>query len=506
MILIELTAAVDAAGTLTTFYVSEGGFVTGPSDTPAHTAFLPVVLDPGSIGIHAYGDGRTGGATRLEIGEIVLANADGALDEWVNYSFDGRPVTIRSGVSGAYPSSFPAVLVATADGIEADMSQIVIRLRDKQYLFEKPVLAARYAGNNALPAGLEGTASDIKGRAKPKAYGKVMNASPPCVNTSRLEFEVGICNSVDAVYDRGATMTAGAAYASQSDMETTAPTASNFRAWAAGGYFRLGSSPVGQITADITQGAAAGNRTVAQILKRLALDAGLASGEISIGDVTALDAANSNVVGIWLDNESVTFKTAMDEVAASIGAYYGLDAAGVLRMGRLATPSGPPVVTLYDYDIGNRIERRPPRDNGIPVWRVTVKHTRVWTPQPTDLAGSVAAATRAYLAEEWRSETAEDASIKTQWLLAGEMTVETLLTSSADAAAEAVRLLALYKVRRDIFEVTVPIDIVTDNSLKFMDVVELQLDRFGMDAGKSFRLIGMAPLLARAQVTLTLWG
>lgn len=505
MILIELTASTDAAGTLQTFYLSTDAFVTAPADTPANTAFTPCLISPGQLGVHAFADGRTGGATRLETGEIVLANADGQFDGWLNYSFDGRACVIRSGISGAYPGAFPAVLTGTVESIEADWHKIVIRLRDKAWRLDKPALETRYLGDNILPGGLEGTGDDLKGRVKPRAYGKVMNVAPPQVNTSRLIYETGICNGVDALYDRGLALAAGAAYISQSDMETNAPVAGQYRAWPAGGYVRLGSTPAGQITADLTQGAAASNRTAAQMLKRLAEDAGLTPGEISGADVTALDAANSNVLGIWLGGE-ITFAAAMDGIANSIGAWYGFDPAGVLRMGRLAAPGGTPAITLRDYDTHDGIERRPLKDGAVPVWRTVCRHTRNWTVQASDLAGAVTAARRAALAEEWRAANSDDAAIKTQWLLAGEMERDTLLVSASDAATEAARLLALYKVRRDLYDVPVTLDILTGNSLKLMDVVGLDMARFGMGGGKPFRLIGIRVELDNHRAILSLWG
>ena len=79
------------------------------------------------------------------------------------------------------------------------------------------------------------------------------------------------------MYDGGVALTSGAAYASQADMETTAPSVGQYRVWinASGSYFRLGSSPVYQITADVTAHSAA-NSTTAQILKAMALAAGIA--------------------------------------------------------------------------------------------------------------------------------------------------------------------------------------------------------------------------------------
>lgn len=505
MIAIELTAALDAAGTAQTFYVADHRFITRPTGTPASTAFDPIVLDPGRIGRHAYSDGRTGGATRLETGEIVLVNVDGALDGWLNYSFDGRPVVIRDGNSLDYPAGYTALMTGTAEGIEAGTSTLIIRLRDAQWRLDLPLAQTCYAGSNVLPAGLEGQAQDIKGQRKPRVYGKVFNVSPPFVNTSRLIFETGICNSVDAVYDRGVALAAGAAYVSQADMETNAPAAGQYRAWPAGGYARLGSTPTGQVTADLTQGAAAGNRTVAQIIRQIALDIGLAAGEISAADVAALDAANSAVVGIWIQDETTALQ-AMDTVAASIGAWFGFDRSGVLRMGQLTAPAGVPAATLNDYDV-LQLERRPARDIGLPTWRITVGHSRNYTPQPSDLAGSVTADRRVWLAAELRYEQASDAAIKTQWRLADEAQADGLLTTAAAASAEAARRLALYKVRRDILEVTVPSSFLRDNaSLELMSVVQLIYPRFGCAAGRLFRLIGMTFELKSATAVLSLWG
>lgn len=509
IILIELTGAKDAAGTLETFYVSTDSFVTSPTDTPANTAFDPCVINPGSLGVHAYSDGVTGGLSRLESGEIVIANADGRLDAWLTYSFDGRAVTIRSGESStaAYPSGFSTVFTGTVESVDGDWQNIVIKLKDKQFKLQLATLTTRYAGDNALPAGLEGVATDIKGKVKPRVYGTVYNISPVFVNTSKLTFQVSdiAVNDIAAVYDRGVLITKGADYATSALLQAAAPGAGTYITCFAEGYFRLGTTPAGQITADVVQGANAAARTAAQILNLLGTAAGLSGGEISSSDVTALDTANSNVIGVFISDDS-TFQNIMDQVAASVGAFYGFDSAGVLRMGQLVAPTGTAVLDLQEFDIHTQIERRVPKDTGIPIWRATVNHTKLYTVQTSDLAGAVTAATRGYLAQEFRSVKDEDTSIKTQWLLSEEFSRDTLLTTSANAATEATRLLALYKVKRTIYDVPVTLSLFTANSLKLMDVVSLTVPRFGMTSGQKFRLIGFRIELATNQVFLSLWG
>ena len=78
--------------------------------------------------------------------------------------------------------------------------------------------------------------------------------------------------------------------------------------------------------------------------------------------------------------------------------------------------------------------------------------------------------------------------------------------SATAAAAEAARRLALYKVKRDIFDVTIPLDTFLSATVTMMSVVTLVLGRFGLDAGRDTRVIGINYELAERQVTLSLWG
>src|ERR1700741_3962187 len=214
MIVIELTAAVDSSGTLRTFYLSTDSFTTLPTDTPANISFDPRIVDPGNISIHAYADASTTGqAAQLQAGEITLANADGALDGWLNYSFDGRPLVIREGdASDPYPGGFTELFVGVTDSLDATWTNMVIAIKDKQFLFDNPVLTNTYLGNNVLPNGVEGTTADLFGQPKPQVFGTVYQVSPKLINTSLLTYQVndGSVVSIAAVYDRGNLLTAGA--------------------------------------------------------------------------------------------------------------------------------------------------------------------------------------------------------------------------------------------------------------------------------------------------------
>ena len=71
-------------------------------------------------------------------------------------------------------------------------------------------------------------------------------------------------------------------------MITTAPSAGQDRVYKTGGYFRLGSSPTGQLTADVVQGSATSNRTAAQLVKAIVIGpGGISSGDVSSADMAA---------------------------------------------------------------------------------------------------------------------------------------------------------------------------------------------------------------------------
>jgi len=496
MITVELSAAIDAAGTVKTLYFATNGFATQSTDTPANTFFDPRLQDPATIGIHVFSDGKTGGKSALETGELILANNDGVLDYILDYSVDGRDITIRQGTDGAaYPTAYITIFNGTMEAIEADFKKIIIRLRDKSYLLDAPLSTNKYLGNNALPAGLEGTQNDLKTTRKPIIYGDVFNYSILQVNTSRMIYQCsdGAVLDVPAVYDLGVSLTKGANYISQADMEANAPALGEYRAWIGGGYVRLGSKPAGLVTADITQTI----KTTASIMEQIAHHAGITN--ISAADVSSLNAANNSSVGLVV--QSQTALEALDTIASSIGAYFYFDKTGMFRMGQLTAPSVTAQSSFYEYEILS-IERRPSKDINIPAFSVSIDYANNETVQ-TNAAGSVSTSRVAWLSKKSRSVQSVDAAIKNQYLLARDVKFTTRLISQTSANNEAVRRLNLYKTKRDVYDVKIPSSL-SNNSL--MDAILIFSNRFNLASGKNFRLIGQSLNAKDKTMMMTLWG
>lgn len=512
IILIDVNAHTGAAPVTLRFATQ--GYVTSATDSPAHTYYEGRVKQPGNIQRTVFDSGTTFGESRIGFGEVVLVNNDGALDYLLGYGFAGFTITITRGTMAPNQSTptWSTVLVGTMDSVDFSWSEISVKVRDRQQELTKPLQSTLYGGTNALPAGLDGVATDIKGAGKPILFGKVYNVNPPRVNTTRIIYQIsdGLIQSIDAVYDRGASLTAGSAYSSQSDMETNAPTAGQYRVWlnAAGSYIRLGSEPAGTVTVDATQGATTADRTPAQLMKAVLLKAGISSGDITAADVTALDTAANYESGYWFSGDPNGPGTeVMDALANSAGAWWGVDRLGKFRMRQVAAPSAVDSVgTLSVVEIV-KVDRVRSSDQGrgVPAWQVSLNYARMFEVQ-TDLAAAVGAVLKTDRAVEWRTVVSNDATVKTQWPKAVEISFDTHLISAANAATEAARRLGLYKVRRDTLQTRVKLSDALAAVIDLGVTIVVEVPRFGMSSGKPYIVTGIRTDLRNNTFDLTLWG
>jgi hypothetical protein len=213
---VEIVAYDPALPGTRTLYYATRGFCSTPSDTPANTHFDERLQQPAVMRRDLFDALTTAGRSRTGYGDLVLANGDGALDALIGYGFDGRAITIRQGPPGAaYPSGYTTLLVGTMEQVEVGRETVTVKLRDRQAELNVPLQATKYAGDNALPDGLEGVETDLKGKPKPRCFGKVLNVPAVPVNTSKLIYQVndGAIASLDAVYDRGVGLEAGRVWA-----------------------------------------------------------------------------------------------------------------------------------------------------------------------------------------------------------------------------------------------------------------------------------------------------
>lgn len=182
------------------------------SGSPASDTFTVRLIQPAWASRTAFDDHTTQGRGRIAVGQVVLKNLFGDLDQYANYPVDGRSITIYLGEEGNdFPGDFDVVLDATMEAELIGQDASTIKLRDWQRAANIPLQTAFYAGDNVAPDGLEG-AEDLKGKPKPVCFGSPFNVSPVCVNAVKQIYQVhdGALDAITDVRDMGISLTSGA--------------------------------------------------------------------------------------------------------------------------------------------------------------------------------------------------------------------------------------------------------------------------------------------------------
>ncbi|MGE0446383.1 MAG: hypothetical protein AB7P99_14240 [Vicinamibacterales bacterium] len=495
--------AYDVGGAaLATLRMGSQGYTSQPTDTPASTYWHSHLAQPIDFARRIDHRDGLGGIARID-GETEIINIDGTWDSLLdNYAIDGRRILVRMGRPGDPLTNFGHVLVAFGLDVEGSRDSVRVRIDDGLARLDKPVQVAAYAGTGALEGG-----ADLKGKYRPLAFGQVLNVPAVLVDSVKLIYQVhaGAVDDIPAVYDRGVALVRGTDYASQSDLTTTAPTAGQYRVWPDGGYYRLGGTPAGTVTADV-QGDAAGGyvETTADVVQRILMaQAGFTTADINFAAFAQTNADAPAAVGIWIGTDAVRTIDIVDALARGIGAFAGFTRYGVFALGVVTAPSGGGAADFTDENIVTIERLLLPAALAPVVWRVSVGYQRNYTVQ-ADLAASVSVARRAFAAEEYRLATAEDATVKTAHLLARELVrVDGYFATQVDAEDEADRLLALFKERRGLYRLVTKMQALR---LELGDVVSIDTSRFGFAGGRLARVVGYRLDTARAEIELTLYA
>ena len=276
-----------------------------------------------------------------------------------------------------------------------------------------------------------------------------------------------------------------------------------------GFYFRLGSTPTGQITVDAFNAAttsSAVNTAAGLFISMLAYAVPTQSTATGTGYDPITPPYEKG--GLYIDTETTVLK-ALELPLNSCGFYVaGITAdplfLGTIIIGLIGTRSTTSL-TLTEPQIID-LERVPSEDEtrGIPAWRVTVNYARRYTTLTRDqLAGSLSEADITAYAQEWRSVSATDTDVKDQYPNAPEIVRYSVTTDATEAQTEADRVLAQCGVRRDIYKCTVSASLTRGIGLGMR--VSLTYPRFGMGSGVLLWVLGMTPNYTDETTELLLW-
>lgn len=455
-------------------------YITDFWDVPSKMQYDARVLQPGQLRM-ALPD-VAGGSITISYGQIVLNNADGELGDLAYYGLDGQPFVVRMGFDDQVLSDFTEVMRGTMEQATVDRKSVTVRLIGRDSVLDQPLLKARYLGNNSLPNGLEGS-SELEGQPKPRLYGNAVGLSPPCVNTSRLIYEVGKgvapTAAVTNVWVAGVALSAGTAYTSQSDMETNAPSAGQYRVWPGGGYFRLGSTPAGVVTcdADATETSYGTGNWWWKLLYRMAIDGGVATGDMQFSISDSFTQPNNwpggswpgdqGALGVWVTDANMTARQAMDLVAKSFSAWYGYTQWGGTPGGAMTFGAEifPPNTSTIDsttpvLDASNVLGVNPVADpgtgRGVPAWSVDLSYAQNYTVLTPSMAPTVAPTALGRLGIKNKRVATAAAGVLNKHATARPVVKDTAFSDYAPAVSnEATRQLELQRFQKLWFDVRV---------------------------------------------------
>jgi hypothetical protein len=219
-VLVEVN--VKSGGVETTRFLSNKGYVTSPTDTPANTRYSPFIAG----GVKFTETLSLDGAANLSFGDIEIDNLSGDRDSWLDDVWTNRAIKVFIGDVRWNRTQFRQIF----DGIVAGMDtknrgRINLKISDKLQRLNGPITETKLGGTTANAD-----------RLLPLCFGECHNVEPLLINPSVNEYQVhdGAIEQIIEVRDNGVPVA--------------------FTPFLSTGKFRLAKQPSGQITASV-QGA-----------------------------------------------------------------------------------------------------------------------------------------------------------------------------------------------------------------------------------------------------------
>ena len=486
---LDMTMLLEASFEYKIYVAGTTGFATRPDDKVASQPFRGVLEDYSfsrDIMRDEIGRFTTGS------GSLSISNGDGYYDFLArDYTVEARPIALRLAArDGSYDRAYPFAQV-TANGWNIDTDGIRCDLVDYSYKLQVPMQPNLYGGTGGADGG-----ADLEGKRKPLVFGPAREIGPPLVVPSLLIYQVndGPVQDVVGVRDRGAPLTKGADYASYATLAAAAIASGSFATCKALGLFRLNGSPSGQVTADVQGDNRDGYVTTHADVVRWAIRNRTAlrdPEDLAVQSFATVNSQQPATIDYWLGpDDSLTVADFIANIMAGAGGWGGHRRDATFEVRIFSAPSGAPVQSFTRNDMfGGDIKREPLPSAYQPMpsrWRIECE--RCWTVQ-TDLAGSVGAAHKAFVAEGYRVGEASSAAIKVDHPFAQDRDpTPAYFSYRADADTEALRRLTIFRTQRAIYRATLPKRAL---KLDLGDEIRISHDRFDLAQGRKMVVVDM---------------
>jgi len=481
-VLVELQAYQPSTDTVVTYYMSNTGFTSRSTDTPANTAYPPYVRKIPEI--------ESSTDNPLGFGSVELRNPGGVLDDALRNSFGLRQAAIYLGDPSWSKAAFQGLLfVIDAQGATSNSPDTIsVQFKDPVSLLDVPIMTDN----------INNESKDLI----PMGVGKVFNLSPVFVSktiTAVYQFNAGAVtyiNSAD-IRDGGVTTDPG-----------------NYTLDTGAGTITFAVFPSSDITMDITFTA---NTTVVNLVKDI-IDFAITT----LGLTLTYDSTNFSDWNTALPydagdyyTDKTTYLEAIERLLSSVGLKISGFPSGELYLWRIARPtfptdSGSGDIPVFTANITNIAQKGVSFSKAIPILdKIKLGYKKNFTEQSKDsLYGAVAPDVAELYASPYSSVYIKNSpSLTDKYLsakeLPGEETgiTETLLYTQANAATEANRRLTLYNQEIHVFEVSLTQDFIH----RLGSVIWLEYPRYGFNSGRKVVVTGVSWNITARKTVLTVY-
>lgn len=434
VIMVEIEGYDPSTATVKTLLFSNardvhiGPFADGA--VPARARYPGRLVNPAALSINLI-EAWTKGLAPTGLSEIQLANSDRGLDYLRPWTFDGYNVRVYlATINDVSAPQRTRTLIFSGKCEQPDISRRMVNfpVRNLAYGLDRPARTLTFAGTGDS----EGDA-DVAGKVKPYVYGYAINVPGILVDASRLIYFLTM-NGVPqtTVRDAGISLVIHSYQASYAALKALVVPAGQVAFFygdvtTPGIYFKLGSTPVGQVTCDLVKsgGLHDSGGTLVGCITQLMVDSGAFPFIQNFYNETTYGI--SSVCGRYID-DGATFLEVLGDLISNVAGWIWYNPLGFLGtnarwvIGQLpkVDTGGVTRAVITDADIIDMARLGNPKTPGagIPPQSLTFESERNYTVQTSGLAAGANVSWRNFVAREYRTWNKTDTSVLTRYPLA----------------------------------------------------------------------------------------
>lgn len=422
------------------------------------------------------------GVAAFGIGSLQFNNADGGLDQYRAWSFDGYPITLYLGTVDKNGNLVRTLLFSgTQEQPDFELGVITTPVRTSMYNLDKPIVTQTLQGTGGVQGG-----ADAVGKVQQRVYGWAMGITPDILDIPTLLYFVCDRPLSFLIYESGLVLTgvsSGSGYGQFTSIALMM--AASWGALPSGGYMyateggktymRLQTTPQGQLIIYGLDQFISDPVNPSVMMTQLLTDAGVSPTTVLCDCYYpgSYPMTRPNVfLGDTVADTARTYSEQLARLMQSLGGWIWLNPVSNVWVysqlpdtGGDATSQAVCVINPSDIKSLKKLGNPKSIGEGVPPFQVNVEFERKNTVQASGLAATVTPVQQAWFAQEFQHRQSVDTGVKQLYPLAQAVTITApCLTDQLSAASTggtsggfllADGLLTALKLRYDFWQLTV---------------------------------------------------